>query len=113
MAGRRMIDRRAFVSAIAIGLLGCSHAAIAQQAQRVRLVGLLQVVDLDPAQRLDIVTELRERGWVEGKNLTIESRSAHGDAMLLGALAEDLVKRRVELIIGAGTVASMAAKRAT
>ena len=108
-----MIDRRAFVAAIAIGLLGCSRAAIAQQSQKVRRIGLLLLRDLDPSQRLDIVTALAERGWTEGKNLIVESRSAHGNTLLMDALAEELVNRKVELIIGLGTAASLAAKRAT
>jgi putative tryptophan/tyrosine transport system substrate-binding protein len=57
--------------------------------------------------------ELRELGWEDGKNLTIEERFAGGDAAQLPVLAEDLVRRKVAVILAATSVATRAAMRTT
>jgi putative ABC transport system substrate-binding protein len=71
------------------------------------------IEEFGPEQRQDILAALRERGWIEGENLTIESRTAKGNALLLRPLADELVKLNIELIVGAGTAATLAAKNAT
>jgi putative ABC transport system substrate-binding protein len=55
---------------------------------------------------------LKESGFVDGENVTIEYRWAEGDYSRLPALAADLVKRRVAVIV-ANTPANIAAKKAT
>ena len=57
--------------------------------------------------------ELRELGWEEGANLAIEERFADGDVARLPALGEELVRRRVDLIVAATSVATRAAMGAT
>jgi putative tryptophan/tyrosine transport system substrate-binding protein len=57
---------------------------------------------------------LREGGYVEGENLIIEFRWAHGHYERVPALANDLVKRQVALIVAAGgDVSALAARAAT
>jgi putative ABC transport system substrate-binding protein len=56
---------------------------------------------------------LRDRGYVEGKNVTIEYRWAEGDYTRLPALAAELVRLNVDLILTHGTPGSQAAKGAT
>jgi putative ABC transport system substrate-binding protein len=56
---------------------------------------------------------LREHGWVEGQNITIEPRFAEGQTDRLSALAAELVRLKVDVIVTSTTPAALAAKRAT
>lgn len=57
--------------------------------------------------------QLRELGYVEGQNVTIESRWAKGKPEGLPALAAELVRHRVHVLVTAGTPAALAAQQAT
>jgi putative tryptophan/tyrosine transport system substrate-binding protein len=59
------------------------------------------------------VQGLRELGYVEGRNLVIESRWAAGRNERFPELAADLVRAKVDLIVTGGTPATLAAKQAT
>ena len=56
---------------------------------------------------------LRELGYVEGKTIQIDLRSAEGDYERLTPIAREMVNQKVDLILAAGTPASQAAKAAT
>jgi putative tryptophan/tyrosine transport system substrate-binding protein len=56
---------------------------------------------------------LRDLGWVEGSNLTIESRSANGKPERLPALVAELMRLKVDVIFAAEPVAASAARQAT
>ena len=56
---------------------------------------------------------LRDLGYVEGRNLVIESRYAEGKFERLPALAAELVARKVDVIVVSSTPAALAAKQAT
>jgi putative ABC transport system substrate-binding protein len=56
---------------------------------------------------------LQELGWVEGRNLVIETRWAEGRGERFPALIRDLVEARVDVIVVTGTAAAVAAKQAT
>ena len=107
--------RRGFIflvaSAIAAGPLG----ARAQQAEKVRKIGLLTAGAGGAVRSLqDVLRDgLRELGWIEGKNLIFEARYAEDDLDRLSALAAELVSLDVDVIVTVGTLAPLAAKRAT
>jgi putative tryptophan/tyrosine transport system substrate-binding protein len=59
------------------------------------------------------VEGLRQLGWIEGKTIVIEGRYAENRLDRLPELAADLVRLNVDVIVAAGTLAPLAAKRAT
>src|SRR4029450_4718990 len=90
-------------------------AARAQQ-QAMPVVGVLSAEWPDPfTDRLRVFRDgLRETGYVEGRNLAIEYRWAEGQNDRLPALAAELVRRQVSVIVAAGsTPAALAARKAT
>src|SRR6185295_3916420 len=54
-----------------------------------------------------------ELGWEEGRNLGIEERFSDGDVARLPALADELVRRKVDVILASTSVATRAAKKTT
>jgi putative tryptophan/tyrosine transport system substrate-binding protein len=103
------------VAALALALLA-PLAATAQQAGKVYRVGILGQTASDPAEaRLWQVFRLtlRERGWLEGENLLIESRWAEDNVARLPALAAELVRLKVDLIVTRGSIFVEEAKQAT
>ena len=86
-------------------------AAQAQQAERVRRIGILADERWPPIDSLK--QGLRNLGYVEGQNLEAVYRFAAGQAERYPGLTAELVALPVELIVALGTPASVAAKRAT
>lgn len=110
-----MIDRRTFIGRVAGGLLSAPFAARAQAAGKVYRIGILETI---PAARnaanLDALRKgLRELGYLEGRNLIIEYRSADGRAERFPELASELVRLKVDLIVTRGTPGAKATKNAT
>ena len=92
----------------------CSSAE-AQQPTKVPRIGYLTGVSLSAnSARIEAFRQgLRELGYVEGKNIVIEWRSAEGKLDRLPALAAELVRLKVDVIVTAGPPATRAAKEAT
>jgi putative ABC transport system substrate-binding protein len=112
-----MIDRRRFISGIAIGLAAAWRPAQGQTAPRkkdVRRIGAL-LVDTPPgvSGAAGEWTRLKKLGWIEGENLIIERRWAYNKPELLPQLATELVRLKVDVIVTFGTDATIAAKNAT
>jgi putative ABC transport system substrate-binding protein len=85
----------------------------AQQAAAVSRVGVL-LHDGAPPGFLDAFRNgLRELGYLEGKNIELDLRNAESRNDQLAALANELVRRRVDVILALNTPAAMAAKKAT
>jgi len=110
-----MLDRRKFICAIAAYLIASPLLARAQQAAQRRRVGMLLQGAADSTQVNPNVAAfeaaLRDRGWIEGKNLLIERRYAEGHSDRYRDLALDLVPQKVEIIVPAGGPASLKAAR--
>ena len=111
--GAYSISRRSFCWTL-IGVLVAPDIAIAQASNLVRRIGVLDPGMPDPPELLWKEAEpLRKLGWVEGKNLQVERRYDNGRSEALQSLAEELVRAQVEIILTGGTLATLAAKRAT
>jgi putative ABC transport system substrate-binding protein len=108
------VDRRAFISTLASGLLAAPLAAEAQQVTTFFRVGLLSGGPRgEPTTRSPFRERLHELGWMEGKNLILELRYAEGKLERLPDLAAELVQLKMDVIVTVGTNAAAAAKNAT
>jgi putative tryptophan/tyrosine transport system substrate-binding protein len=109
------MDRRAFAGVLAACLLAARLSVHAQQAARMRRIGVMSAVTpSDLAQwPAPLVEGLRELGWSEGQNLIIERRPANSMPDRLPALAAELVALNVDVIVTMGTPAALAARNAT
>jgi putative ABC transport system substrate-binding protein len=107
--------RRVFIGTVAGGLVAAPLAAEAQQAAKVARLGYLgNSPAANPHLREAFLQELRELGYVEGRNLVIETRFAEGKLERFPALAAELVALKVDVIFaGGGTLSALAAKQAT
>jgi putative ABC transport system substrate-binding protein len=105
-----MTSRRAFLSG-GVTLLAASLAAEAQP-EKVHHIGVL-TGGSPPSHRAALTEALREHGYVEGRNLVIESRWAEGRPESLPGLAAELVRLKVDVIVTFATPATVAAKAAT
>ena len=108
------MDRRGFIRGVAAGLFVAPLVTRAQTPKTVRRIGYLSYATrLTPAELQERNAPLRELGWVEGQNLTVERRYANGRVELVQPFAEELVRLKVEIIVTNGTIATVAAKNAT
>jgi putative ABC transport system substrate-binding protein len=105
------MKRREFIMLIGGAATAWPAASRAQQADRMRRIGVLLVNGPEPMGPYR--EALGDLGYFEGKNIQIEVRSAQGQDTRLPDLAADLVRSRVDVIIAVLTPAAHAAKNAT
>jgi putative ABC transport system substrate-binding protein len=106
------IDRRAFLALATAALAPLS--AWAQPAGKLYRVGLLSAGSPSPAPAVALLVDpLRDLGWIEGRNLLIERRYAEGIPDRLPALAAELVRLPVDVIVAVANAEVAAAKQAT
>ena len=112
-----MNKRRKLIVAIGAGALTAPLFSFAQQQNKVWRVGFLAARHMDFIDSDDYYGPfrqgMRELGYVEGKNLVIEWRSAEGKYERLPGLATELVNLKMDVIVTAGTPAISAAQKAT
>jgi ABC-type uncharacterized transport system substrate-binding protein len=107
--------RREFITLLGGAVVAWPLAARAQRAGKVWRIGMLETIPA-PANAANfeaLRNGLRELGYVEGRNLVIEYQSADGRAERFPALAADLVRLNVDLIVTRGTPSALAARNAT
>lgn len=85
----------------------------AQQADKLARIGYLSFHSPEAFNIEAFRQSLRDLGWVEGRNLIIDYRSAEGKSDRLPRLASELVGLKVQVIVAAATVPALAAKQAT
>ena len=110
------MDRRAFISTLAGGLLAAPLVAEGQQHDKTMRIGLLDYAASNPASdaRWSAFRErLRELGYAERQNVAFELRRADGQASRLPSLAAKLVNAKVNILVTASSEATLAAKQAT
>ena len=114
---RRKIQNRKWVRlfAIVVVLTVCGARANAQQPKKVPRIGYLNAVSPSTiSDRIESLRQgLRELGYVEGKNIFIESRYAEGKLDRLPALAAELVRIKVDVIVTSGPLPTRVTKEAT
>src|SRR6266852_2005724 len=111
------MERRTFLATLAGWLLAAPLAAEAQPREKVPRVGYLSPGSpSEPFRRRRFEAfrqGLRELGYVEGQNIAIESRWAEGKYDRYPALAADLVRSKVDVIVAVSAAATQAAQQAT
>ena len=107
------MDRRAFIAMVGGSILAVPLTGQAQQQPKIARIGMLGVQALGPDVDDAFRDGLRQFGYVEGKNISIERRGVQASAERLPELAADLVRLKVEVIVAANNPAVAAAQKAT
>jgi len=104
------MDRRRFLLTSLVGALAAPLAAEAQPTGTVWRLGYLGSTPLTAPEMAPIwiafVDTLRERGWVDGRNIVFERRYAEGRVERFDDLATELARLRVDVVVAASHPAS-------
>jgi putative ABC transport system substrate-binding protein len=109
------MKKKITVFAFSAVLFALSVSAQAQQAMKVPRIGFLSAASPSAiSARIEAFRQgLRELGYVEGKNIIIEWRSAEGKLDRLSEITAELVRLKVDVIVTGGPIPTRAAKEAT
>jgi putative tryptophan/tyrosine transport system substrate-binding protein len=109
------MEKKIITLALSVLFFALSFLAEAQQPPKISRIGYLSgsFSSTSPDRRKAFRQGLRELGYVEGKNIVIEWRNADGKFDRLPALAAELVRLKVDIIVTAGPQATNPAKQAT
>src|SRR5216684_5205451 len=111
---RPVMERRTFLGMMAGSLLAAPLAAEAQPVATVPRIGYLALnPTANPHLHEAFRQGLRDLGYVEGRNVVIESRDAEGKLERFPALAAELVALKVDVIVAISVPGGLAAKQAT
>ena len=103
--------RREFLRVLGSAAAAYPIVSRAQQRERTRRIGILSVGGLEPLGPFQ--EALGELGYLEGRNIQIDTQSGQGHDERLPSLASDLVQSGVDVIVAVQTPAAHAAKNAT
>jgi putative tryptophan/tyrosine transport system substrate-binding protein len=102
-----IMRRREFITLVGGSAVAWPLAARAQQSAKVPRVGFLFYGSPGPAPEVDAFRQgLRELGYIEGQNITVEYRFAGGRIEQLPELAAELVRLKLDVIVTPTTAAS-------
>jgi putative tryptophan/tyrosine transport system substrate-binding protein len=108
------MERRTFVAMLACELLAVTGELGAQPASKLYRIGYLNAGSERVGAPLAAFSdELRKLGWLEGKTFVLEPRFADNRPNRLAEMAAEFVRSNVDVIVTSGTLAPLAAKRAT
>ena len=109
------LKRREFITLLGGAAAAWPVAVRAQRAEKMRVIGYLSPRASGSSSPFVpvFVRALLELGWIEGENVTFERRYGENQFERLLELAAELVRLKVEVIVAEGTLAPLAAKRAT
>ncbi len=109
------MNRRAFVTGFG-AVLAVPLAAEAQQPEKVWRIGVLVPVEPESPTEPNVAAfrqGLHDLGYVEGQNIAVEYRYAHGKVELYPQLAAELVRLKVDVMVVGSGAPTVAAKNAT
>jgi putative tryptophan/tyrosine transport system substrate-binding protein len=101
--------RREFITLVGVGAVMGPSTARAQQAAKLPTIGFSGPAPLGPA----FEQRLRELGWIAGRTVAIEYRSAEGRNERFTEIATEFVRLKVDVIVTLGESPTLAAKQAT
>lgn len=109
------LGRRDFMTLLCAVAVAEPLAARAQEPGRTFRIGMVETIsaELNATKLAAFRRGMHELGYIEGRNLVLEYRSADGDATRFPALVSELISLNVDLIMTRGTPAALAAKNAT
>ena len=111
------MKRREFITLLGGAAVSWPLAARAQQSARVARIGYLLTPPLESPEGREAVDAFRhglhEHGYTEGQNIFVEYRTAEGKIERFQALATELARLNLDVIVVANTPAALAAKQAT
>jgi putative tryptophan/tyrosine transport system substrate-binding protein len=111
---RGTMNRKGIFFLLAASVLICFHPAEAQQSMKMHRIGFLSGGFPGPSHwTTTLRTDLRELGYVEGKNIAIESRFAENKPDRLPPMVDELVRLKVDVIVAGGTNDARAARNTT
>jgi ABC-type uncharacterized transport system substrate-binding protein len=106
--------RREFIAALGSAAVGWPLAVAAQEAGRnYRVAGLFGASSREAPQTVAMFEEVRQAGFIEGRNLTVDWRTYGTHVELVSQFASELFKSPVDVIVVGGDPATKAAQQAT
>jgi putative ABC transport system substrate-binding protein len=109
------MKRRDFITLLGGAAVGWPLSARGQQPTKLPTIGYLGATSPSAESRriAAFMQRLRELGWIEGRNLTIEHRWGEGREERFAEIAAEFVQLKVDVIVTSGTAAVVAVKQAT
>jgi putative ABC transport system substrate-binding protein len=108
-----MMNRRAFLGSLGFGVLAAPLATEGQSTLKMPSIGVLVFTSMTRTFQDEFRQGLRDHGYIEGQNVVVEWRAAEGQTDRAKALAAELVRLRVDVIVAVNTPAVEAAANAT